>query len=103
MEAEKMVSNYYKEMIPKLIEKYVILVEQCFTIMTEAIDEDLTGDKRFNELKSKRQASEDAKYYAKEIDILKNEMNGVVPEADKATETEPTKKNWAKQNAQRTN
>jgi hypothetical protein len=87
------VSNYYKEIIPKLIEKYQGLVEQCFEIMAEPIDTDLTGDKRFNELKSKRQASEDAKYYAKEIDILQNEMNGVTLETEQ-TSTEPV--NWSK-------
>jgi hypothetical protein len=87
-------SNYYKEMIPKLIAKYEGLVEQCFEIMAEPIDTDLTGDKRFNELKSKRQASEDAKYYAKEIDLLNNELNGVVEETEQTASGEPV--NWTK-------
>jgi 4-diphosphocytidyl-2C-methyl-D-erythritol kinase len=93
----KTVSTYYQDMLPELIEKYEILVKQCFSIMTAEIDADLTGDKRFNELKSKRQASEDAKYYAKEIDNLKNEMNGVTPED--APTVEPVSKNWAKRQA----
>jgi GTP cyclohydrolase III len=87
-------STYYKNIIPTLIEKYEVLVQQCFEIMETPIDAELNGDKRFNELKSKRQASEDAKYYAKEIDILKNELNGVTEDA--ALTTESISKNWAK-------
>ena len=71
-------STYYKETLPKLIKKYKIVVDQCLDIIGESIDENITDDKLYNVLKSKRMASEDVKYYAKEIDALENEINGVI-------------------------
>lgn len=70
-------STYYKETVPKLIEKYKIVVNQCLDIIGEAIDDDISDDKLYNVLKSKRMASEDVKFYAKEIDILENDIKGV--------------------------
>ena len=70
-------STYYNETLPKLIDKYKTVVEQCLVIISQPIDEDIADDKLYNVLKSKRMASEDVKYYAKEIDTLENEINGV--------------------------
>ena len=88
------IESYYKKTVPKLIEKYQTLIDQCLTIMGEEIDDELSDDKMLNVLKAKRQASEDAKYYAKEIDSLENEMNGV--EEETVTETKSFTKRYAK-------
>lgn len=72
-----MKSNYYLETIPLLIEKYKSAIEQCLDVIDKAIDEDLSDDKLHNVLKAKRIAGDDVKYYAKEIESMENEMNGV--------------------------
>ena len=103
MEKEKQPSNFYKDMIPKLIEKYKHLVEQCFEIVDKEIDEDLSADKRHAELRSKRDAMTDAQHYAKEIDNLENVLNGVQVNMDEeereALENNVT--NWAKRRAKK--
>ena len=70
-------SGYYGETKIKLIDSYKKLVEQCIKIMDMEIPDDLSEDKLHNVLKGKRMASEDAKFYAKEIELLENEQNGV--------------------------
>lgn len=70
-------STYYKDSIPALIEKYKIVIKQCLDIISQSIDENITDDKLHNVLKSKRMASEDYKYYAKEIETLENEINNI--------------------------
>src|SRR5680860_842125 len=84
---EKTISNYYKDTIPKLIEKYKIAVDQCLEVIGQDMDDDISDDKLHSVLKSKRMAGEDAKYYAKEIDFLENEINGV--EAEETKESKP--------------
>lgn len=82
-------STYYRDTLPKLIEKYKIVVDQCLIVIAQSIDEGISDDKLYNVLKSKRMASEDAKFYAKEIDVLENEINGVhVKEVKKQTGAE---------------
>jgi hypothetical protein len=102
---EIQVSTYYKEMIPELIKKYKHLVEQCFQIVDEPIDEKVTGDKKHAELRSKRNAMEDAQHYAKQIDDLENKLNGVetveTVEGNETPETIVT--NWAKRRAKKPN
>lgn len=83
MENKKTKSNYYSETIPKLIKKYKTAVEQCLDVIGQDMDKELSDDKLHNVLKAKRMAGEDAKYYAKEIDSLENEMNGVTEEEEK--------------------
>ena len=80
-------SKYYDEVKEQLVSKYKILVEQCFEIMEKEIDPSLADDKLHNVLKAKRMASEDAKFYAKEIEALENEANGI--EVEKVSETPP--------------
>jgi hypothetical protein len=70
-------STYYKDSLPDLMAKYKIVKDQCLLIISQDIDEDISDDKLYNVLKSKRMASEDYKYYAKEIENLENEMNNV--------------------------
>ena len=70
-------STYYEGIKSDLIDRYKILVEQCFDIMEKDIDDKITDDKLHNVLKAKRMASEDAKFYAKEIESLENESNGI--------------------------
>lgn len=86
-------STYYDEMIPKLIEKYKIAVDQCLEIISEEPGSDISDDKMHNVLKSKRMAGEDAKHYAKEIDDLQNEINGIkVEEQENGIKAHPTKR-----------
>lgn len=99
MEKEKEISNYYKGMIPKLILKYKVAAEQCLEVIERDLPEDLTEDRFVNVLKSKRMAADDAKHYAKEVDMLENELNGV--EIEETTETKKT--SWTKLKAKRPN
>ena len=87
-----MESNYYKETLPKLVETYKVAVEQCLEVIERVLPNDITEDKFLNVLKSKRMASEDAKFYAKEIDALENEINGVTIEESETTTTNTVKK-----------
>lgn len=77
MEGEKKASKYYEKTKVELVESYKNLVRQCIEIMNKEIPEELSEDKLHNVLKGKRMASEDAKFYAKEIEQLENEQNGV--------------------------
>lgn len=70
-------SNFYKKTLPELINKYKIVIRQCLDIIEKPIDEDLSDDKLHNVLKAKRMASEDVKFYAKEIEKLENEIKGI--------------------------
>lgn len=108
IEETKVVSNYYKEMVPTLISKYKHLVDQCFEIVDEPIDQELSSDKRHAELRSKRDAMTDAQFYAKQIDNLENVRNGVTPvandESGEELEADPSKQvNWAKRRAKKPN
>lgn len=110
IEEIKVVSTYYKDMVPTLISKYKHLVDQCFQIVDEDIDTELSSDKRHAELRSKRDAMTDAQFYAKQIDNLENVRNGVTPVAndengeESETESDPAKQvNWAKRRAKKPN
>lgn len=74
--------TYYEETVTSLIEKYKKYVEQCLNIVGDSIDEKISDDKLHNVLKAKRQAAEDAKWAAKEIDSLEKELAGEVVEQD---------------------
>lgn len=76
MSKEELKQSYYKETLVALIEKYKLYVAQCLEIVGDAIDEKISDDKLHNVLKAKRQAAEDAKWVAKEIDILEKELSG---------------------------
>lgn len=95
MEETKQISSYYKETILKLIEKYKIVIDQCLKVIEDPIDSDLKDDKLHAVLKAKRQASEDAKFYAKEIDSLEDELSG---KETSVTET-VTERSWTKRKA----
>lgn len=58
-----------------MIEKYKNAVEQCLEILDQEIDKALSDDKLHSALKGKKMAAEDAKFYAKEIDVLEAELN----------------------------
>lgn len=74
--------TYYNETLVALIEKYKKYVKQCLDIVGDSIDDKITDDKLFNVLKAKRQAAEDAKWAAKEIDSLEKELSGEVTEEE---------------------
>ena len=84
---EKNKSTYNEDIKEELINKYKNLVEQCFGVMEREIDEELSDDKLHAVLKAKRMASEDAKFYAKEIEAMENEINGVEIEEETTTQT----------------
>lgn len=92
-------SNYYREVVPKLIEKYKTAVDQCLNIVDQKIDDKISDDKLHNVLKAKRQAGEDAKFFAKEVDMLENELRGV----EVTEETDKKKTNLAKKFAKKPN
>jgi len=107
-EEKKPISTYYKDMLPELVIKYKLLIEQCFEIVDEPIDIEVSADKRHAELRSKRDAMTDAQHYAQQVDILENTINGV--SANQSSEGEPIAdeaeakaKNWAKRNAKKPN
>lgn len=70
-------STFYQDTLPKLKEKYELALEQCLEIIGRPVDADLADDKMFNVLKGKKEAGEQVKFYAKEIDTLENEINGI--------------------------
>lgn len=98
MEQEKQISSYYKDVVPKLIEKLKTSIDECLKIVGEPIDKDVKEDRLLNVLKARRQASDDAIYYAKEIDRLEAELNGEIAETKEETKTE-TVTSWTKRKA----
>lgn len=68
--------SFYKEQIPQIITNLKIAVKQCLNIIAQEIDADLADDKLHAALKGKRMATEDVKFYAKEIDTLQAEQDG---------------------------
>lgn len=87
--------SFYKDNIEVIIKKYKTAMSQCLAIVDKKIDSDLSDDKLHNALKGKRMAAEDAKWYAKEVDALENEMNGT----EKPKEEEVSTKNPAEARA----
>lgn len=77
--------TYYKQTIPKLIEKHKAVIEQCLKIMGQTIMSDLSDDKMHNVIKSKRMAAETAEWSSKEIDRLTEENNLDPSKTKKAT------------------
>jgi len=96
MGTQKEEKSYYEQTLVKLIEKYKLMVEQCLTIVGQDIDEDLKDDKLYNALRAKRQAAEDSKWAAKEIDSLQRELNG---EDEVEEKKEAKRTNYAEQHA----
>ncbi|MEN9655108.1 MAG: Cellulophaga phage phi18:3 [Bacteroidota bacterium] len=68
--------SYYKEQIPEIIERLKIAIEQCKEVISQTIDVELADDKLHAVLKGKRMATEDAMFYAKQIDVLEAELSG---------------------------
>ena len=68
--------SYYEEKIPELINKLKTAITQCMDIISREINDDLTDDKLHNVLKAKRMATEDVKYYVKEVEDLEKIIKG---------------------------
>lgn len=68
--------SYYKEQLPELIANLKIAITQCSAIISQEIDSTLNDDKLHAVLKAKRMATDDVKFYAKEIDVLEAELSG---------------------------
>lgn len=69
--------SFYEEQIPVMIGKYKTAMQQCLDIVDKKIEvDDLSDDKLHAVLKGKRMAAEDAKFYAKEVDVLQAELTG---------------------------
>lgn len=75
--AKKKQSTYYKDTMPRLIEKYKMALEECLDIIGRTMDLELSDDKIYNALRGKEKAGEQVQLYAKEIERLENETNGV--------------------------
>jgi hypothetical protein len=71
-----MKTTYYKQQIPSLISNIKIAINQCMDIISQEIDGTLNDDKLHAVLKAKRMATEDVKFYSKEIDLLEAELLG---------------------------
>jgi hypothetical protein len=85
--------SYYKQNLPNLIQRLKNSVDTISEIIDKDIEDDITDDKLFNVLKSKRQASEDVIWTLKRIDDLEKELNEVEEEKDiKKISTNPTKR-----------
>lgn len=87
--------TYYKENLPKLIEKLKKSLEQTFEVIERSIDENLQDDKLLNVLKAKKMAAEDSVWIMKRIDELEAELNGETSEEITTQSSEPV--NRAKQ------
>lgn len=72
--------SHYKQTIPLLIEKYKLMITQCLEIVGQDIGEDIKDDKLLAVLKAKKEAAENAKWGAKQIDELENELNPIEEE-----------------------
>ena len=70
-----MSETYYRETIPKLIEKHKLMIEECLKILGQKIQGDISDDKMHNVIRSKKMAAETAEWGAKEIDRLEEELN----------------------------
>jgi len=68
--------SYYKEQIPEIIERLKTAIEQCKDVISQSIDVELADDKLHAVLKGKRMATDDAMFYAKQIDVLEAELSG---------------------------
>lgn len=83
--------TYYRRTTPKLIKKLELMVDECLKIVGQKIAGDLSDDKMHNVIKSKRMAAEEAKWAAKEIDILEIELT------ENPSEVKKTTKNYSEQ------
>jgi hypothetical protein len=68
--------SYYKEQIPEIIESLKTAINQCMVIISQPIDSEIADDKLHAVLKAKRMATDDVKFYAKEVDLLEAELSG---------------------------
>lgn len=66
----------YIKTLERLVEKYKTAIDQCLDVISREIGEDLADEKLYNVLKAKRVAGEDVKFYAKEIQLIENELSG---------------------------
>jgi hypothetical protein len=84
--------SYYKEQVPILIESIKNTIAECYKVIDEEIDQTMSEDKRHAVLKGKRMAVDDVKFYAKEIDTLQNELDGILEETDEEKKVSASKK-----------
>lgn len=89
--------SYYKQNLPNLIQRLKNSVDTISEIIDKDIEDDITDDKLFNVLKSKRQASEDVIWTLKRIDDLEKELNDVEEEEDTKTLSANPAKRYAQQ------
>ena len=69
-------TSFYKENLPKLIQRLKKSLDKIAPIIDQDIDKDIRDDKLTNVLKAKRQAAEDYLWTIKEVDRLEAELNG---------------------------
>lgn len=81
-----------------MIKKYKTAMTQCLDIIDQEISGELSDDKLHSALKGKKMAAEDAKWYAREVDSLQNELDGT--EDDKEVKKPNRTKQFAEANKQ---
>ncbi|MFJ1492149.1 hypothetical protein [Capnocytophaga canis] len=79
-----------------LVDKLKIYHNQCLDIIEKTIDTNISDDKLYNVLKSKRQAVEDATWTADEIERLERELRGEPPKEVEKKESENFAERMAK-------
>ena len=67
--------TYYRQTMPKLIDRYKLMIDECLQIVGQKIDGDLSDDKMHNVIKAKKMAAETAQWGALQIDTLTDELN----------------------------
>ena len=82
----------YQDTVERLVAKMKIAIDQCLKIIEQELPDEMAEDKMHNVLRGKRQATEDAIYYAKEIDKFEKELRG----EDEVTKADSEKKKTPK-------
>lgn len=87
----------YEKTVEQLIDKMEIAIEQCLSIIEQDITPGISEDKMHNVLKGKRQATEDAIFYANEIDKFEKVLSGdTSEEVEEPYEKNPLKRHTKK-------
>lgn len=89
-----METTFYKKNLPDLIANLKTAYINTVKVIERDETVSLADDKLFNALKARKQASEDAIWYAKRIDELENELNG--KEVSESEGKDIEKQNWTK-------
>lgn len=77
MKDEKIITSYYKDTLPEIIEKLKDMVENNLEIVGRNINPELPDNKLKNALESRRESGEDVIWACKEVDRMEFEYQGI--------------------------